>query len=249
MSVLNRKLETCDDAGIKATLMADIDEVNEKCKNLMAMQLDLFVNHQIACKDTLGDGNCGVHMLVSFCENGAINVVHAPAADDDDVSHIVQQHRDELADMWKWVSCHKGWQSVWKHFCKNVVDLSTWRIGVSKASCEDVPAPSTPEQGACSGLLVQADSPIKSVMVAAPEEQPPKKRRTGKPLPPCETVKFDKYFGSFLAEKGLTYRSWLSKHCKSSVMVKLVPQQIATDFFWFIFCYIMILDRKPMGFL
>jgi len=236
MVVLNKMLETCDDADIRASLVQDIDETSEKCKNLMAMQLDLYVNHRIACKGTRADGNCGIHTLISFCEGASINVVSGPLADDGDMHNIVQQYRDELAMMWKWVSSHKGWQAVWKYFCQNVVDLKSWRAveDQPKASCEDVPGPSTPQQ-ACSGKLVAGDSPIKSVVVAGPEEQPPKKRRTGKPLPSSETINFGKYFSSFMAEKQMTYRTWVSKHQKSSVLVKLVPKLIAIDFSCFMF--------------
>jgi hypothetical protein len=72
--------------------------------------------------------------------------------------------------------------------------------------------------------------------VDSPQE-PEKKRPkpTGKPKPIEERVNFKNYFERWLAEAGITYRTWVSQHRRDQIWVRL-GLEFRKGFF-FVFSY------------
>jgi len=75
-------------------------------------------------------------------------------------------------------------------------------------------AGNTPDR---SGVIVPG-----TAMEEAPDTPPEKKpKRSGKPKPLEDRINFQVYFQRWLAEKGITYRSWISQHRRQHIWVYL----------------------------
>ena len=228
----------------KESAATEVERLTAMHRNLLDMQLELWMEHNIACRGTLGDGNCGVEMLVAFTENSssALCVIPGIAAPRQDIQQVLQQYREELRTMWFWASGDPAWQTIWRHFNGGRVLLDPYRDVQAPADGHGTPQKSrkamedvaTPEKDTNKVALVPGgEVPIESVTACVtfqePEAGPPKKKkRTGKRLDPIDRVKFSKYFSIWLAERGLTYRSWFSHHCQHKVVMCLA---LALDFF------------------
>lgn len=232
---LTRDLELASPEA-KPSLSFEIDKATSMHKNLLQMQLELWSDHRIAAIGTEGDGSCGAEMLVAFTESShsALCVAQGLVAEREDMAQILAQCREELALMWRWVCSDPAWRSIWKFFCAGHVNLQKYKALDTSSydhgtPDQSKPAPdaATPEKGyhpMSASLVPGGDAPLESVtaVVSCRDGSPPKKKkRTGKALPPCDKIKYNKYFSIWLAEKGLTYRIWMSQHCKGMVVVYL----------------------------
>ena len=149
---------------------------------------------------------------------------------------LVKVSREELALMWRWVCSNPAWSSIWEFFCAGHVNLQEYRAldtsGYDHGSPDkSKPAPdaATPEKDyppMSASLVPGGDAPLESVtaVVSCRDGSPPKKKkRTGKALAPCDKIKYNKYFSIWLAERGLTYRIWMSQHCRMGLWDPVLP--------------------------
>ena len=217
----------------KQSYSEEVGRISEVQKNLSSLQLDLWQNCNVAARGTVGDGNCGVEMLVGFTES--VSFVPGSKAAREDVLKIIVSYRRELAEMWRSVSSDEFWQRVWQRFVGSRMNLGPWKADAR--SSQTAPAPTTPVKRrarepakttpekafARNRILSQAEAEpeITDVVAAVPPDgdQPAnKKKRTGKPREAAATINFDNYLTNFLAEKGLTYRKWIQVHQKDHML-------------------------------
>lgn len=209
---------------------SEIERLMNMHLNLTELQLSLWRDWNIAGKGTIGDGNCGVEMLMSFDENIPTTAILGQEASRSDVLDILGQYRLEISGMWAENSKNPDWQRIWKYFVKGRVDMKKW-IQISRPA-PPMPAPSTPppqhkdksvlktpEKDVEKGKLIPGgEEQIESVstlgiVLADGEDGPPlKKKRTGKARSLEDRINFKTYAPRRLAELGLTYKQWTREH-------------------------------------
>eukprot|EP00435_Cladocopium_sp_Y103_P008560 s487_g2.t1 len=217
-----------DEAYVRKLAHAEeVERITSSHDNLTKMQLALWNDFRIAAKGTVGDGNCGVEMLLSFCENAA--VAAGEAAPRRDMLDIITAYRKELQRLWHSVSGVEFWQDLWQKCVGARANMDQW-----KELCNFEPLPRTPigtpprgerkqnreasvtpQKTLAPGKLLakgEGEPELSEVVVEAGQPPQKKAKPTGKPKSPSEVIKFEVYFPKFLAERGLTYREWISEH-------------------------------------
>ena len=232
-------------AAVMATSKAEaMEDIAESHKNLTDLLVTLWNDYQIVAKGTVGDGNCGVETLMSFEENMASAGGVGKLAARKDILEIMKAYRQDLAGMWEKVSHDAFWQRIWKHFVKGRVNMKPWMDQLGPDAGEQVQTPDPKRKAEISettppkvmkkhkGKILgdQADEPMEMVAVAMPEDgaeatEKKKKKRTGKARDLADLITLDKYLPRFLAENGMTSRSWTAKHRETK--------------------FVSFLDRKP----
>ena len=232
----------------RLSITTETERLSDMHSNLMEMQVHLWNDHGLVCRGTIGDGNCGCEMLMSFSENVPASTIQGQMASRSDVLNIMAGYRRELGAMWESVAEDPFWQHVWHHFIGGRLDMRPW---LQKSWLEQGPKtpPKAPQDTRLASntppktsdpdprharLLDQGEPPIESVVVAIPApdgdeagtNQPSKKRRTGKPREPSELITTEKYFQKWLAEKGLTYKNWTQHHFQDFNLVTLASKRL-----------------------
>ena len=221
-----------DDEAEAVTLQFEIDRVRRKYSNLLEMQCNLWAENGIVCQDVGADGNCGVEMLMDLEENALLNA-NLEAASREDVLLICANRRAELKEYWLSVRYDPFWQALFGHFCQGHIDLDRWNprkvqnqqnqtrrqqsITPQRPTGNNPELPFTPdkvvEKGRQGRVLGHKDAVPNGVMVPSDQiGEKAKKKRTGLPRPLSERITFQDYFCRFLADRGVTYRSWTKKH-------------------------------------
>ena len=238
----------------RLSLRNEVERLSDAHSNLMEMQLCLWNDHNLVSKGTIGDGNCGCEMLMSFSENVPASTIQGKIANRSDLLEIMAGYRRELRAMWESVAQDTFWQRVWNHFLCGRVDMKEWLGRLQQSWFEQVPTtpPQAPKDTCFTSktppntldpdprhgrLLDQGEPPIGHVVVAIPApdgdeagtNQPVKKRRTGKPREPSELITIEKYFQKWLAEKGLTYKNWTQHHFQDFNLVTLASKKFPTS--------------------
>ena len=208
----------------------EIGRLTTMHKNLTDLQLCLWRDWEIASRGTVGDGNCGIEMIMSFDQNVPATSVLGMEASRSVILDIMGQYRMEISGMWTAVSKDSQWQMLWNYFLKGRIDMEKW----IQLSCPvpPVPPPSTPppqhkdksvlktpEKDFAKGKLIPGgEDPIQSVstldivLADGENEPPPKKKRTGKARSIEDRINFKTYASLKLAELGLTYKQWTREH-------------------------------------
>lgn len=228
------------DAHLQASLDDEILRITESHQNLTALLLCLWTDHNLVAKGTIGDGNCGVEMLISFGESSGCLGGPGDCAARSDMLKIIATYREDLAEMWKSVAESSFWQKVWAHYLQGRVVMDKWKemlepqvepantpSPVKPKKSKEVPF--TPEKVAGPGkLLADGDGEEAIVEVTATMEtngEPPakklKKKPTGKARDPADVITMDHYFPRFLAENGMTSRKWLAVHREKTFLAHL----------------------------
>ena len=209
-------------------------------QNLLDMQLELFNDFALVSKGTVGDGNCGVEMLVGFFEGDRVPDFDGRVAEREDMLSIFNQYRIELADMWRSVSEVSCWQKVWKYFVAGRIDMTRWKMAIDLPSIPPAtPSPKkcdlegavTPEkdrdrQTKRGKLLADGEVPLDEVDIGSivqtdTSEPPLKKKKTGKPRDPELVFTFERYYRKAMSERGITYRNWTNIHKRDVRLVFL----------------------------
>ena len=232
------------DEAERASVASEIERLTEHHKNLATMLLSLWTDFNLCAKGTVGDGNCGMEMLMSFQESTVSAGATGELASRNDVLKIIKAHRMELAAMWQKVRADPFWLEIWKVFVHGKADKKPWmrmEAENDNGGAQATPSPKkkgadaelafTPEKHEQAEKVMQkrkqgkllgehAEQPLEEVVVAIPEadsnaDQPlKKKKRTGKAKDPSEIITFEKYLPRFLAENHMTSRSWIDFHRK-----------------------------------
>lgn len=235
---LVESLKSCneDDEVEVASVKGEIRRVQMKYYNLINLQCELYEDHKIICRDVVGDGNCGVEMLMNFTEHGSHLIKDSEAASRQDILPVLQVYRNELRDYWLEVRSEKFWQTIWNRTSRGVEDLEKWasenmtkEMTPEKRKCRamhpDLPFTPDKREDARGLLNGKHRDPLTEVIVPAADDSKPasrKRKPTGKSLEPEAVITFRAYFVRTLGERGLTYRSWLAGHkTKEVVMVYL----------------------------
>ena len=209
-----------EDPALTASIDTEMLHLKKRTANFLAMQKEMYELHSVICQDARSDGNCAVYTLMSM-----INDVKTSLLSDQDVAAF----RLSLSQMWKRHSAEPMWQHVW--------EVLRQHLGSTEDLAGDSPEklkpkaqgdlPFTPDKQGSKRLLPAGNTPDRNgviipAMEEAPDTPPEKKpKRTGKPKPLEDRINFQVYFQRWLAEKGITYRSWIAKHRKQHVWVCL----------------------------
>ena len=216
----------------------EVDRITSSHHNLTQMQLALWNDFRIAAKGTVGDGNCGIEMLLSFNEN--IPVTQGEMAPRGDMLDIITAYRKELQRLWQQVSELEFWQDLWQKCVGNRVNMDQWKELLQPAPRTPVATPPrgerkqnreasvTPPKSFAPGKLLaigEGEPEMQEVVVEAGEPPQKKAKPTGKPRAPSEVIRFENYFPKFLAERGLTYREWISEHKRTGMHLPFLDIQ------------------------
>ena len=220
----------------------EVGRLSSQRKNLIDLQLNLWNNHRIAARGTIGDGNCGIETLVGLSESGVASVAHIGGQiDRADMLRIIQQYRSDLSEMWSAVSSEPFWQKIWQRFVgshvgaeldpyKKEPDPRRSRTPSPKKNersgeLEVTPGNPPKRKGRKGKLLGEhGEAPLSEVLVSAelagdpaegePPAKKPKKKPSGKKKDASEIITVEVYFPRLLSEKGVTYREWLNERRK-----------------------------------
>lgn len=230
MSKLESLLEATRDEVLRASLRCRVDLLECKVFNRSDMFRDMRDTDGLLCCNVVDDGNCGLETVFRLEESLLTSPTNLPNSFPDIEQRIVKG-REGLKCLWESLSSHPVWQELWRMLCKDMVDLKKWKEDQKKFNTpprkkrkSELPfTPDDPEQSrrklvVCpSHANSTADDAI--VVPAKDEENPAKKRRTGKPAPIQEKINFDKYFSTWISDLGITYRSWFQSHKSTTVIV------------------------------
>ena len=228
-----------DEAYVRKVAHAEeVEKISRSHYNLTQMQLALWNDFNIAAKGTVGDGNCGIEMLLSFNEN--IPAAQGEAASRADMLDIITAYRKELQHLWQQVSELEFWQHLWEQCVGNRVDMKPWKDLLQPAPSTPMATPPraerkqnreasvTPQKHFAPGKLLangEGEPEMQEIVVEAGQPPTKKAKPTGKPRAPNEVIKFETYFPKFLAEKGLTYREWIAEHKRTGLHMAFLDIQ------------------------
>ena len=240
LGVLGEETEEELARGIQRVSIEDaIQRLQLKEANAAQMVQSLYTEHGLIAKPVSGDGSCGVHTAIAFCEKSLFTNVQGEDAEAHDTLSLVSAYRSELKSLWEKVSDDAVWQMVLQRFIDGRVDLKFWMEQTEPVSTpvqkkRKNKTAFTPDKEGAGSLLGCGEKKVDSVVVCAQnlecaegqveedqESEPPKKtKRTGKPLPWDQKVTFPTKFSKFLSEKGITYREYIREHTRSLHIVR-----------------------------
>ena len=170
-----------DESVLHWSLDHEIEALQVKQGNLTRMLQELWHQHQIIGRPTVGDGNCGVQMSIAFAENTPVAAVCGKDADSCDLAAIVQSYREDISKMWEAVCNDLVWQQIWERFLSDRVDLQQWRKD------QRTPLIQTPRRKSKNTEQTDELTPpqkFKKKGNTSPESGKTKKRRLGLPFTP-----------------------------------------------------------------
>ena len=213
------------DGDVSKTVKAEMEMVTEKFRRLLNMQCWFWEEHSIVVRDVLGDGNCGVEMLMYFSERGSHHLRPGEEASRHDLLPVMSDYRSQLKKFWMEVRHDPRWQHLWSCFCGDHMDLRAWaKDNLKKSETTpkkrklDLGLPFTPDRVAegkpgkllKGGDIVPTGFTVPGQQPGSAEEDPTreaKKKRSGKRLPFDVSINYKK-----LSSRGFTYRTWLASH-------------------------------------
>ena len=237
---LSDQLDFCTDAAIAESLEFEIDRCQRRIANFQEMQQDL-ATHGLVCRNVVSDGNCGIDMLLRFQSSPSCS---------DDLRSSFASLRERLKSAWVKSTQSVRWRILWHQLCMGrngdepPADEGSAANEIEQASGQPAPeqlqnaegelpstppkkppkdeCPFTPDPVDKKNQLVPSEpsDPAANGVLVIPGEGPPKKRRTGK-IDIKNKINFEQYFEHFLADRGITYKQWLSLHAESIGVVQL----------------------------
>ena len=216
----------------------EIERLTTMHLNLTDLQICLWRDWEIASRGTIGDGNCGIEMVMSFDQNIPTTSIFGIEASRSDILGIMGLYRLEISRIWAAVSKDPQWQMLWNYFIKGRIDMKKW-IELSRPE-PPIPAPSTPPpQHKNKSVLktpekefeegkpipggedqIESVSTLGIVLADGEDGPPPKKKRIGKARSVEDTINFKTYASRRLAELGLTYKQWTREHQQDFNLVR-----------------------------
>eukprot|EP00435_Cladocopium_sp_Y103_P008271 s3656_g2.t1 len=224
MKALQKHESSCkDDEAILASVQTHREHVHKCYQNFFQMQQEAWESRGLLCQHVEGDGNCGVYMLLTM--------IHDVRMQEVDVAQAAR-FRIELRKLWEQHAPLPMWQKVWRvlreRLGSNQPQEPKTPKGGGKKNAQEQGLPFTPDKLTGKKRLLPAaagNTPDRDVVVPGTDaaEEPERKRPkpTGKAKPIEERLTFKAYFERWLAEAGITYRTWVSQHRADQIWVCL----------------------------
>lgn len=222
---LNQQMEQEMDEELRHSLEYEAARCEQRLSNFVEMVQILGVEHGLFFREVCRDGNCGVEMVAQL---------EQPPGSGTDVAELLPVLRQELKECWENATALQSWRVIFDRFSlqgggqPDDVQVEESEVSnsqvtppkkTSKAEC-----PFTPDPVEKGGKLFPTQPAANGVLVIPGDggDPPAKKRRTGKASAIETKINNEKYVAQHLAEKGVTYRGWLTVHKRHMVIVWLV---------------------------